>query len=321
MSHDREEATAEQSSKCESRASAIHSSPPPPLLPTFLSLCALLPVLSSAVRHRPPNIAFRSTFDPTFYSADPKFRYEVQDLIKIYGRLAEQTADWSTAVRTRRAGSVMGGGTPPRWEALFDEKPVLSKRSFKACVQQLPFRWPEEAKFPFYLLYSYEKGFSREPDSPELRQRVNDAAWKEPIRDEALEALFFSLAGDKLYLRKEDVSRQLQSWATRHAERRRQLQTHQLNQPSMGNELRSWDGSQRPSGQLLTGLNLSPPWLGGARDGGGRGPGLLERLGLRKDRSGEVDWPVFKQHVDMAAMQMDENSGDAREADDSRRKR
>ncbi|VWU51314.1 conserved protein, unknown function [Hepatocystis sp. ex Piliocolobus tephrosceles] len=191
--------------------------------------------------------------EPVYNISNPILNYDVLDLIKIYGRLAEHSEYESVniiihklnlkgekdkgeiRVKTNETEKIKNNinilytkilsffNRPnntthvsntnhnndmlnkTHWFNHFLKYGKMNYEDFKKALLVLKFKWPKDAMFPSYNLFLFDKGLSKNMDSPLMRKKIEHFIQHDSINDNLLKVCFYCFSSGKDYLTANDI--------------------------------------------------------------------------------------------------------------------
>ncbi|VTZ67654.1 conserved Plasmodium protein, unknown function [Plasmodium chabaudi chabaudi] len=198
--------------------------------------------------------------EPFYNTSNPIFNYEILDLIKIYGRLADHSDHIShnisidinknktnelakdnkdsnyantNSIQANENGetnqstinyimkrvsyffqgrNINNIKTKGCWFEHFLKYGEMNYTDFKKAIQVLKFKWPKDALFPSYNIFLFEKGLSKNSDSPQIRTKVENYLQCQDINEHLLKTCFYCFGNGKEHITAYDVLDTFRKW-------------------------------------------------------------------------------------------------------------
>ncbi|SCP02506.1 conserved Plasmodium protein, unknown function [Plasmodium malariae] len=209
--------------------------------------------------------------EPVYNTYNPILNYDILDLIKVYGRLAEhgeydslnivvnvgdsEGKEVETREEAKKVGEVETGvGVGEGVESTIDVKSTSEMRETKYCMNPfkklisffkssskhdnkrvnwfhhflkygkmnftdfknailyLKFKWPRDSLFPSYNIFLFEKGLSKNSDSPLIRKKVEHYIQYQEINENLLKSCFYCFSDGKEYVTAYDILNKFIQW-------------------------------------------------------------------------------------------------------------
>ncbi|CAG9475390.1 conserved Plasmodium protein, unknown function [Plasmodium vivax] len=183
--------------------------------------------------------------EPVYNTYNPILNYEVLDLVKVFGRLAEhgQYESFNIAVdvgvneEERLNGPDGQHGQTKRntswlykilailkfknlyehhkrghWYWHFSQHGKMNFADFKKHLFLLKFKWPKDSLFPTYNIFLFERGLSKNADSPLIRSKVENYIQRQEINENLLKSCFFCFSEGKEYITARDILNTFLGW-------------------------------------------------------------------------------------------------------------
>ncbi|CXI15923.1 conserved Plasmodium protein, unknown function [Plasmodium berghei] len=198
--------------------------------------------------------------EPFYNTSNPIFNYEILDLIKIYGRLADHSEHISQNISIdinknkfnevpkdsknynyTNSNSIKeneNDGTKQSiiyrilkrvfyffqgknindikkkgyWFDHFLKYGEMNYADFKKSIKLLKFKWPKDAIFPSYNIFLFEKGISKNSDSPQIRTKVENYLQCQDINEHLLKTCFYCFGNGKEHITAYDVLDTFRKW-------------------------------------------------------------------------------------------------------------
>ncbi|CDU16919.1 conserved Plasmodium protein, unknown function [Plasmodium yoelii] len=197
--------------------------------------------------------------EPLYNTSNPIFNYEILDIIKIYGRLADHSEHISHNISLDTNKNKLKVSQDNKdynyinnnsieedendeskqnmikyilkrviyffqgknindikkkacWFDHFLKYGEMNYEGFKKNIKSLKFKWPKDAIFPSYNIFLFEKGLSKNSDSPQIRTKVENYLQLQDINEHVLKTCFYCFGNGKEYITAYDVLDTFREW-------------------------------------------------------------------------------------------------------------
>ncbi|KJP88263.1 hypothetical protein AK88_02044 [Plasmodium fragile] len=183
--------------------------------------------------------------EPVYNTYNPILNYEILDLVKVFGRLAEhgkyESLNIAVDVDINEQETLNDpdgkNGQAKRnnswthkfvsifkfknfyehdkrayWYRHFAQKGKMNFEDFKKYLLLLKFKWPKDSLFPTYNMFLFEKGLSKNVDSPLIRSKVENYIQRQEINENLLKSCFFCFSEGKEYITAQDILNTFVGW-------------------------------------------------------------------------------------------------------------
>ncbi|CRG95954.1 conserved Plasmodium protein, unknown function [Plasmodium gallinaceum] len=169
--------------------------------------------------------------EPIYSTYNPILNYDVLDLIKVYGRLAEHSNYESLNIIINVNGEKKkkysdlfknfffffknndhNNYNKVLWFDHFSKYGKMNFTDFKNSLLKLRFKWPKDSLFPTYNIFLFEKGLSKNMDSPLIRKKVEKYIQHQEINEDVLKSCFYCFSSGKEYITADDILNTFNEW-------------------------------------------------------------------------------------------------------------
>ncbi|CRH03683.1 conserved Plasmodium protein, unknown function [Plasmodium relictum] len=169
--------------------------------------------------------------EPVYNTYNPILNYDVLDLIKVYGRLAEHSKYESLDIiinveveKKKKYSNFLkkiffffknhnhNDYNRVLWFNHFSKYGKMNFTDFKNSLLQLKFKWPKDSIFPTYNIFLFEKGLSKNMDSPLIRKKVENYIQHQEINEEVLKSCFYCFSSGEEYITADDILNTFNEW-------------------------------------------------------------------------------------------------------------
>lgn len=171
--------------------------------------------------------------EPVYNTYNPILNYDILDIIKVYGRLAEHSKYESLNINinineqdvqvkennnlfTKIFSFLKSKSTNDYnkvyWFHHFLKCGKMNFNDFRNSLFKLKFKWPKDSIFPTYNIFLFEKGLNKNMDSPTIRKKVENYMQYQEINDNLLKSCFYCFSNGKEYITVYDILRTFNNW-------------------------------------------------------------------------------------------------------------
>ncbi|GAW82786.1 hypothetical protein, conserved [Plasmodium gonderi] len=98
------------------------------------------------------------------------------------------------------------------WYRYFLKYGKMNFTDFKKHLLHLKFKWPKDSLFPTYNIFLFEKGLSKNVDSPHIRTKVENYIQHQEINENLLKTCFYCFSQGKEYITAQDILKTFIGW-------------------------------------------------------------------------------------------------------------